>query len=179
MNEKDYAKAQADAQYESIVEMVAAVNVDYDRLEALREEKAALQDAVSTAETQEDAEKYEIDLDAWEFDNGQELEELEAAAGDCENQSAAIDRIQEDPLSIEVRSDWHAPGDTDGNSPSEFQILLCCGGPAVRIRGEIGNYGQPSRAWMEFQDWGTPWTEYFSASQETLLAYCSNFYFGG
>ncbi len=36
----------------------------------------------------------------------------------------------------------------------------------------------PCRAWLEYQDWGTPWTQFFDAEQDTLLTYCRQFYFG-
>ena len=82
------------------------------------------------------------------------LAAFEAAAGDCADEEEARQRIQEDPFSVEVRSDWTTPGEP--LEPSEFTILLCTGGPAVRIVGEL-NLGEPCRAWLEYQDWGTPW----------------------
>jgi hypothetical protein len=84
--------------------------------------------------------------------------------------------IQEDALSIEVRSGWRALGDT--LEAEEFNILLTTGGPAVRIRGALDDNREPSRAWLEVQDWGTPWTRYYDALQEVLLAYARCFYFG-
>ena len=98
------------------------------------------------------------------------LAALEAAAGDCADEDDARQRIREDPFSVEVRSDWTNPGEP--LEPSEFMILLCTGGPAVRIVGE------PCRAWLEYQDWGTPWTRYFGADSATLCQYASQFYFG-
>lgn len=56
-----------------------------------------------------------------------------------EEREAAQTSIDEDPLSVEVRGDWHVPGG-EGAKPSEFMILLCTGGPAVRIRGELDRY---------------------------------------
>ena len=102
------------------------------------------------------------------------LAALEAAAGDCADEDDARQRIQDDPLSVEVRSDWASPGEP--LEPSEFMILLCTGGPAVRIVGEL-NRGEPCRAWLEYQDWGTPWTRYFGADSDTLCQYASQFYF--
>ena len=155
MNQKteNHAEEQAAAQYSSIVRMLAAVECDYDRLEELRDTDPA-------DLTDEDRE---------------ELAELEEAADDCENEEAARDRIQEDPLSVEVRSDWTSPGEP--LEAGEFCILLCTGGPAVRIVGEL-NRGEPCRAWLEYQDWGTPWTQYFGASSDTLCQYAAHFYFG-
>lgn len=102
------------------------------------------------------------------------LAALEAAAGDCADEEEARQRIQEDPFSVEVRSDWTNPGEP--LEPSEFMILLCTGGPAVRIVGEL-NRGEPCRAWLEYQDWETPWTRYFGADSDTLCQYASQFYF--
>lgn len=86
--------------------------------------------------------------------------------------------IQEDPLSVEIRSDWFTPGDAPEDF-GEFKILLCTGGPAVRIIGTLDG-GQPETARIEYQDWGTPWTEYRITAEEadTLLTYCRCFYFG-
>ena len=87
--------------------------------------------------------------------------------------------IQEDPLSVEVRCGWHMPG---GDAyPEEFCILLCTGGPAVRIVGDLGSDGEPLHPRLEYQDWGTPWTRYRATTTEeddSLLAYCREFYFG-
>lgn len=112
-------------------------------------------------------------------EDADELAELEAAAGDCESYDDAEQRIHEDALSVEVRSDWHNPCD-DSECPSEFRILLCTGGPAVQIRGELGDHGQPERAWLEYQDWGTPWTERVNQPGDmlALLTYAGAFYFG-
>lgn len=157
--EEDYGKSQAAAQYESIVEMLAALNCDYDRLDELRMERDQLD---------------EEELRNWPQSG--ELAELEAAAGDCEDREDAEQCIQEDPLSVQLRSGWYSPGETP--EPYEFEILLCTGGPAVRILGELGEHNKPDRAWLEYQDWGTPWTRFFPASQDTLLEYARQFYFG-
>jgi len=86
--------------------------------------------------------------------------------------------IDEDPLSVQVRSGW-------ANSPAEFEaeefeILLCTGGPACRIIGELDR-GQPYKARLEYQDWFTPWIEYLdmtSEERDALLTYAQQFYFG-
>jgi hypothetical protein len=93
------------------------------------------------------------------------------------DEDEARKRILEDPLSVEVRSDWTNP--CDPLEPSEFRILLCTGGPAVSIVGELDAHKGPSRAWIEYQDWGTPWAQLFDEiEQDTLLTYCRQFYFG-
>ena len=184
VKEENYAKDQARAQYESICEMVAALEVDYDRLDELRNELEAVHsDEAYDLYYGNKPIEFMIDLFASDdfyklHHEAVEYKQLLAAAGDCENQDAARDRIQEDPLSIQVRSGWVSPGG-DEMVAEDFEILLCTGGPAVRIMGELDENLQPDRAWLEYQDWGTPWTHYFDVEQSTLLAYCREFYFGG
>jgi hypothetical protein len=165
------------SQYESIVDMVSALECDYGRLEELKSETETLEDALRTLDAAEDydgdtRDSVQNDL----LDLREELAELQVAGGECSDQDEARERIQEDPLSVEVRSGWVSIG-TEMEA-EEFVILIGTGGPATRIRGELDQYKQPSRAWLEVQDWGTPWTRYFDADQETLLTYCREFYFG-
>jgi hypothetical protein len=86
-------------------------------------------------------------------------------------------RIQEDPLSIEVGG-WWAPGSSA--DPSEFRILLCTGGPAVRIVGTLNRHGEPDGAEIEHQDWFTPWQslETDSSDSAVLVWYANFFYYG-
>lgn len=171
------AREQAFAQMSSISEMVAALNCDYDRLQELREDRKDLIDAVDEAETDEEKAICQRAFDEWSTDYRGEVTDLEDAAGDCENEEEARERIQEDALDISVRSDWQNVGET--LEPSEFTILLCTGGPAVRIVGELDQYKQPCRAWLEYQDWFTPWTELVDGvSHSDLLTYSQQFYFG-
>ncbi len=175
MTTENHAEQQAAAQYEGIVRMLAAVDCDYDRLQELRDEREELAEVVKDAEDDEEREAAELALHRWEVDNADELAELEDAAGDCTDEDDARQRISEDPLSVEVRSDWASPGEE--LTAGEFCILLCTGGPAVRIVGEL-NRGEPCRAWLEYQDWGTPWTQWFGAKSDTLCQYAAHFFFG-
>lgn len=64
----------------------------------------------------------------------------------------------------------------------EHRILLGTGGPATRIVGELDEYGQPTNAKFEYQDWFKPWTAANDLSEEeekTLLEFASQFWFGG
>lgn len=172
----------------ALVEMVAALECDYDRLEELR------------AERDEAQEESEAALIAWLASDGfnqtrgDELKELVEAAGECESREEAETRIQEDALSVLVRTGWYEPATIGDHQPAEeFEILLSTGGPASRIRGELDG-GEPSRAWLEVQDWGTPWTLYVPKNNykegsdiggmidaswtDTLLAYARCFYYG-
>ena len=112
---------------------------------------------------------------------------LQCSAGaDSEDQDAWHDEdrarrhIEESPLSVEVRSGWYSPGGEPG-APEEYVILLGTGGPAARIRGELSEYGEPTSAVFEYQDWFKPWTEARLTDEEeaTLLAWAQVFYFGG
>ena len=154
--------------FDSIAEMVAALKVDRERLEELREERDNWE-----PETDEDGSPaYGFEVSFEETDEGQELAELEDAAGDTESEDDARERIQDDPLSLRIfgertNGEWEA---------DRFELLLTTGGPAVRIMGEIGSHGEASRAWLEVQDWGKAWTQYFCDS-DTLLTYCNVFCF--
>ena len=97
--------------------------------------------------------------------------------------------IHEMPLSVEVRSDWYTPGECLGQtSPVEFRILLSTGGPAIQLRGTLSEHGEPEKAWLEVQDWFTPWTEFWpvrpkdddhrSLTEDILLRFARCFYFG-
>lgn len=91
----------------------------------------------------------------------------------------ARQRIDEDPLSVMVRSDWQTPGQEQEFEPVEYEILLMTGGPAVRIIGSLDQHGTPDRARLQYQDWGTPWTELFEPrDMATLVTYANTFYFG-
>lgn len=170
------AKDQAKAQYECICQMLAALDVNYDRLEELKDEKKILLAAIKEARTEDELKEAEDDWQAWETEYDLELIELQEAAGDCTSQDEAQERLYESPLSVQVRSGWVSPGEE--MYAYEFEILLCTGGPAIRIRGELDEHMRPDRAWMAFQGWGSPWCQYFDAEQATLLAYSRNFFQG-
>jgi len=98
---------------------------------------------------------------------------------DEEEREQAQQEIQEDPLSVEVRSGWYTPGEE--HEPAEYMILLCTGGPACRIIGDLGSHNEPENARIEYQDWGTPWTRYNEDTQEdreAMLTYARQFYYG-
>lgn len=157
--------------HSALAEMVAALECDYERLEELRTDREEWNARHKEGNEQTDYAAGSLDAD--------ELKELESAAGDCKDREDAEQRIHEDPLSLDVRSDWYAPGDSDkGGAPSEFRLLLGTGGPAVRIIGELNEHGEPTSATLQTQDWFTQWTDYREADEEMLLTYCRCFYFG-
>jgi hypothetical protein len=151
----------------SILEMVAALECDYDRLEELR-------DAKSDWDTEEN------DGKAWaeaNEDDAAELAELEEARGEHEDRESAEQAIHEDPLSLQFRSGWCSS--KDEMEPEEYELLLGTGGPAVRIVGEIDG-GEAHSARLEVQDWFTPWVEHITtgSDHEALMTYVRCFYFG-
>lgn len=87
----------------------------------------------------------------------------------------ARQRIDEDPLSLQIRSGWCSLGDE--MEPEEYELLLVTGGPAVRIIGTLDR-GEAATAVLQVQDWFTPWTEFATTSDErdTLMAYANCFY---
>lgn len=160
MTTNDELQKTGEGAYLAIVEMVAALQCDYDRLAELNTPE--LNEAINNL---------------IESDEASELVALREAAGECTDQDDARERIEADALSIEVRSGWQALGET--LEATEFCILLSTGGPATRIIGELNEHREPCRAWLEVQDWGTAWAQYYvEGGQDVLLAYASVFYFG-
>ena len=94
-----------------------------------------------------------------------------------EMRECALQRIQEDPLTVEVRSDWHFPGEP--KPLMEYKILLCTGGPAVQIVGDLNEYGEPENAKLQHQDWFVEWkgVNLTEEEAEKLLAYAGQFYY--
>ena len=178
---QDTAEAQAATQIASIVAMVAALTVDYDRLEELRDERAELtreyqslaSNAHATNAERDDAAK---NLREWAEANAEELAELEAASGGNASEEEAREAIRQDALSVELRSGWARS--KEEFEPEEFRIVLCTGGPHVELVGDLDR-GTPSRIRVLCRGWGTS-GEYFPSSEESkaLTTYCAQFYFG-
>ena len=111
------------------------------------------------------------------------LESIEEMVGrlgsdDEKISEAAREEIQESALEVSVRSGWHSPG---GNAkPDEYLVLLSTGGPACRITGYLDQYGQPTSVSLQYQDWGTPWTDLDAGNEhdDAMLQFVGCFYFG-
>ena len=86
------------------------------------------------------------------------------------------EQVQDSPLSVLVRSGWCAPGEQ--SEPEEWEILLSTGGPALRLVGDFNRCGEPCSCRLQYQDWGTLWTEHFGADQDALCWFAGQFYFG-
>jgi hypothetical protein len=97
---------------------------------------------------------------------------------DGEVSDAAREEITESVLCVEARTDWGVPGAE--RQEAEYRILLSTGGPALQITGDLSD-GEPDYTpSLQWQDWGTPWTDYrMTADEESdLSAFVHCFYFG-
>jgi hypothetical protein len=139
--------------------MILALECDYDRRDELRERM--------------DSDDQDDQLCDNELEELRDLDE-EADGNDCLEDAER--RIDDDPMSIQVRSDWGDPGGE--LEATEYMILLSTGGPATRIIGGLDQYGQPDSADLQAQDWYTPWESCNDADGDVLLQYASRFYFG-
>ena len=85
--------------------------------------------------------------------------------------------IQEEPLSVEVRSGWASS--FHSFEVDEFRIVLCTGGPHVEIRGDIGLHGEPQDVKVFYADWDER-GEYVLSDEEreAVTEFCQQFYFG-
>lgn len=121
------------------------------------------------------------------FDNAkawfEELRELYRENGDSIFDDEIRDKLDAMPLSIEVREPWHSPGEK--TTPSEFNILLTTGGPALRVWGDLSEHGEPENAQLQMQDWGIPWREVWPCeasemdeARAVIQWFAQQFYFG-
>lgn len=152
----------------ALSEMVAALTLEWDRLEELREERADLTTAIDDAEGSRETLAAHNALSLWDAANLEELAELKEAAGDCTDGDDARQRIAEDPLSLEYTGTWAAGEDPRADG---FVLLLSTGGPAVRIIGDLNSHGEPCGPVLQAQDWFLPWTE-VAYDPDTLQSYC-------
>jgi len=97
-------------------------------------------------------------------------------------EDALRDLVQEDPLEVRIREDWHALDEVA--DAAEYMILISTGGPALRMIGTIDRNSrlegfEPASARLQHQDWNTPWTDYISpGSEDALIWYASQFHWG-
>ncbi len=176
----DHGRRNAESWAQTIAQYARMLDADaWDRLDELKDERQDLLDALADEDSDKKAAADAIT--EWDADNGEEFMALQADAAAMEGCNDADDvreRVQESALSVEVRSGWSTdPADL---KPEEFRILLTTGGPALQIMGELDDHGEPRRAWLECQDWGTPWTEYHgdACSMDDVLAFARCFSFG-
>tara|TARA_A100001518_G_C1170372_1_gene21947 strand:- start:47 stop:445 length:399 start_codon:yes stop_codon:yes gene_type:complete len=110
-----------------------------------------------------------------DFKKDQQLQE----SNDYKEQDELRESVLNSALSVEFRSGWYSSPE-DEKKAEEFRILLSTGGPALRIIGKLDDYG-PIEPKLQFQDWGTPWTDFeiTEDQQKALNWFCNCFYFGG
>ena len=68
----------------------------------------------------------------------------------------------------------------DRLDPGTFELLLCTGGPAMRVVGRVNRYGEGCDAVVQWQDWFKPWTSFQATSgaqREALEWFCNLFCF--
>ena len=106
-----------------------------------------------------------------QLDNIKELVKALNTADDYDQRCEAQTAIYEDPLEVLVRSDWYTPYKPSG--PAELQILLCTGGPAVRIIAQLEDE-MVTDSRLEYQDWFMPWVELplTSEDKQVIREYC-------
>jgi len=156
----DRAKHQAELKLEDLVRFAAALDLDWGRLEELR-------DAYDNEGYTDQCETEEGAKASWAIDNpddAQELAELEKIAEDFDDEEDVQRQVDEFPIDISVRSGWQGLGEK--LEAEEYSILLCTGGPAVRITGDFDRWGTPHTAKLEYQDWYTQWTELYIDTPE-------------
>ena len=103
------------------------------------------------------------------------LKAVENATDD--EREAAEQAIYDDPLEVSVRcASWSSQ--YDNLEPDEYRILLCTGGPAVQITGDLNEHMQPVTARLQHQDWFEPWETLSIDDQdnEALLSYAYHFF---
>lgn len=103
-----------------------------------------------------------------------------ACGADCpHDEDEAQEAIRDDPLCVEVRTDWHGVGAVESAKPTHYRIVLCTGGPAVQVVGTLADDNQPDSAALQYQDWFTPWLDYPLTDEEeqTLITYAEQFSF--
>lgn len=116
----------------------------------------------------------------WLADIIQKVTDLRLAESgdDQEATDSCRESIESDPLSVQVRDGWRTPGEK--GEPHEYEVLLSTGGPALRIYGQLDEHDEPDDdPRLQWQDWGTPWTDYALSDSERadLTTYASLFYY--
>ena len=84
-------------------------------------------------------------------------------------------------LAVSVTDSSYSPGDPDRGEPERYEILLCVGGPSVRIVGQLGPDCEPANAGIEYRRWFASWIMYrdtTAAEDATLEAFARLFWFG-
>lgn len=169
LTDESHSLNQAKSKLEGIKEMIRACSIET----AAEDFSKTLSESACIRFLEENRE------DLSEMGDLEQLREKVASwlAAGCEmtgfsfNEDDARQAILEHPLEIQVRSDWESPGTE--LRPTEYFVLLCTGGPEVRIIGGLNDRLEATDARLEHQDWGTLWTELPTEGEddEALLEY--------
>ena len=89
-----------------------------------------------------------------------------------------MDELRDLALSLEVRSCWQSLGEE--LEQAQYRIVLCTGGPHVEVQGDLDAHGEPCRAMILHQDWGSPLFEMTTSEpeKELMLWFAQSFYWG-
>ena len=128
------------------------------------------------SEQDEEQAKAQVDSIVEYMQDIQVAEDADDEDGVDETRMYALDNV----LSVQVRSGWSFPGHYGNEAPEEFELLLCTGGPAVRIWGLLDEHCQPCEWKVLYQDWFTGWKQYIVPSEQAkeVQAYCELFHYG-
>ncbi len=106
---------------------------------------------------------------------------FKTAKGCYEGIKSQIEMIDQAIEAKDTRQQESLEEEMDGFSYGQdveriFHITLAGGGPACRITGQLDENNEPYGCVIEYQDWGTPWTEYRPADGDILEKFASRFY---
>lgn len=81
--------------------------------------------------------------------------------------------LDTDGARCEVGEGYDEPSDAyydplDIEMVRQVKVLLCTGGPAVRLVGELNRYGGIANSWIEHQDWYEGWERLDGVDTEPL-----------
>jgi hypothetical protein len=102
-------------------------------------------------------------------------------AEDESDKDDALTAIYENPL--ELTKDYDQMEDQDGEihygKELSYNLLLCTGGPAVRVIGNLNKWKEADSAKLQHQDWFTSWKDapLTKDQKENLIRYV-NFFLG-
>lgn len=180
--QRNHAQDQARAQLESIVQMVRQLERDTaadDWVESLTDAGVMrLCNDHGLIEPEDTAKNVQIEAYRERLIGGLQNEAIDLDDFEWDEDDART-AIMEDALEVSYRSGWS--NDPKNLQAEEAYILLCTGGPACRILCDVNYHGELERPRLEYQDWGTPWTELFDISprdREALSTYIGFFSVG-
>ena len=162
-NTLDRVKSNIEAELGATVYLNMPSPSDETRNDAVSQAKAQLSSIVGLAKAQKAHENKESLPEEFIDEYGVEVDE---DGRPTELYFNVDDIIQDDPLSV-----------TKSNG---YEVLLCTGGPAVRIVGDLNKWNEPASVELQAQGWSIPWEAVPTTTEEdeAMLTYVHTFYFG-